>query len=198
MTIQEPDKLNPPPRCRTQCGTFDLDYPRFDIRDIAHSLSLCCRFNGHINRFYSVASHSLIVSKLMEDLKLGDPLEGLLHDATEAYLSDVPAPFKQRLPDWKEIDARLERCARLWFNLPTEKSDGLKKADWLALFMEAYVMLPGSGLDIQDPFTLREEALTLLPSYVYHYYREALLDEPSDVRHEFLTRYEQLRRDRGG
>ena len=178
----------------TQHGTFHLDRPVFDIRDIAHALSLCCRFNGHINRFYSVASHSIMVSVIMGDLKLGDPREGLLHDGTEAYLSDVPAPFKQCLPDWRAVDARLETALRAQFSLPPTKSDGLKRADWLALFMEAYVLLPCKGESIEDAFLMRPEALSLLPRYRDHYYHESIIDEPSDVRHAFLHWYEQLQR----
>ncbi len=63
-----------------------------DIADIAHSLSMQCRFNGHTRHFLSVAEHCCFVHDLL-------PAEwrlcGLLHDASEAYLSDVPRPIKQ-------------------------------------------------------------------------------------------------------
>ena len=88
--------------------------PQFNILDIAHALSMCTRYNGHASKFYSVAEHSVMVANIMETFGTGDPLEGLMHDATEAYLSDVPAPFKKHLPDWQKFDEQLETKLRAW------------------------------------------------------------------------------------
>ena len=73
------------------------------IEDIAHVLSLMPRFGGHTRKFYSVASHSIWVAKHLKEHKL----EGLLHDATEAYLVDIPRPIKPHLTNYKKIEDNL-------------------------------------------------------------------------------------------
>jgi hypothetical protein len=83
-----------------------------DIRigDIAKSLSLQCRFNGHIKDFYSVAQHSCLVHKLFTTDYLATPQEAktaFMHDATEAYLMDIPTPLKVYLPDYIEWEKSL-------------------------------------------------------------------------------------------
>ena len=74
---------------------FNFTKPRdnlIDIRDIAHSLSMLCRYIGHCRKFYSIAEHSL----RMVNAKLpGNPLVLLLHDASEAYIGDIATPLKQ-------------------------------------------------------------------------------------------------------
>jgi len=78
------------------------------MTDIAHALSLICRFNGHCNRFYSVAEHSIRVAHLVSELtatqqhRHPDRLLGaLLHDSAEAYLCDLPSPIKRTMPEYK-------------------------------------------------------------------------------------------------
>lgn len=187
--LQNPEHVYDIPWVRTQHGVFRLDEPTFDIKDIAHALSMNCRFNGHLNEFYSVASHSVMVADLMLELKLGDPMEGLLHDGTEAYMTDVPAPFKHVMPDWQNIDKHLEGKLRETFKLPPKKSEGCKKADWYALFIEAAVHLPGAGEDFEDPFNLREEALRLLEGSSRWW---PVSESPQYAKARFLSWFETL------
>ena len=92
---------------------FDPLHPeadKLDIEDIAHALSMLCRANGHFKSFYSVAQHSI---NCMEEAKARGysprvQAACLLHDASEAYLSDVTRPVKAELPRYKEIEAPLQ------------------------------------------------------------------------------------------
>lgn len=142
-------------------GKFDPLKPVFEMEDIGHALAMNCRFNGHVKEFYSVAEHSVIVARLMAQETGGDPMEGLLHDATEAYLSDVPAPFKQFLPDFCAFDKKVDRAMRVQYGLPEEITPECKRADWLALFIEAFWLTPNQGTEFDDPYNLRDEALGL-------------------------------------
>lgn len=97
-----------------------------DPVDIAHALSLLCRYGGHVDRFYSVAEHCVLMSQWIEDNATpGDPerarrlaLWALLHDATEAYVVDVPRPLKRNLVGYREIEGGVMIAIALRFNLP--------------------------------------------------------------------------------
>lgn len=101
-----------------------------DIHDIAHSLSRLCRFNGQCDGFYSVAFHCVAVSKELESrgASLEVQMMGLLHDAPEAYLSDIPSPVKQYLPDYMKIENNVEKVIYNKFGIDTDliSESGLK------------------------------------------------------------------------
>ena len=110
------------------------------IEDIAHSLSNQCRFSGHCNKFYSVAQHSVLVS-LHCDKK--DALWGLLHDASEAYLVDIPAPLKRsgKFDIYKEYEKLNMKAICERFNLSIEEPESIAKADKVLLATEARDLL---------------------------------------------------------
>jgi hypothetical protein len=111
------------------------DPAKIHIDDIAHALSLACRFLGHTDCFYSVAQHSVLVSELVPP---PDALWGLLHDAAEAYLCDLPAPIKQAPGMWfyRSAEALLGRAVACRFGLPPEMPESVKLADRAVLATE--------------------------------------------------------------
>lgn len=87
----------------------DPDMSLVDIRDIAHALSMTCRGNGHVQTFFSVGQHCIWCAKEAQargyDRRV--VLACLLHDAGEAYMSDVPRPLKSMLPEYVAVEERL-------------------------------------------------------------------------------------------
>ena len=103
---------------------FDPLHPKteqIDIEDIAHALSMLCRANGHFKSFYSVAQHSINCMKEAKARGYSDRIQlaCLLHDASEAYLSDITRPVKAELPQYKDIEAPLQEMIwNKWLNEP--------------------------------------------------------------------------------
>lgn len=109
-----------------------------DIIDIAHALSMLCRFSGHCLQFYSVAEHSAHIARwLYPRHGARVALCGLLHDATEAYVTDVPRPLKPFLMGYKQIERDNWLAIASAFELPTDLSPVIKQADSAALAEEA-------------------------------------------------------------
>lgn len=106
-----------------------------DVRlpDIAHSLSLVNRFTGHTTQPYSVAQHSVLVSKLVSR---EDALWGLMHDASEAYLGDVARPLKVMLPQYVELERHVQQVIAKVFGLRWPIPQAVKEADSRALIFE--------------------------------------------------------------
>jgi hypothetical protein len=157
----------------------------FDINAVAHSLSLTCRFGGQCSHFYSVAQHSLLVAAIMAD-RGGDPMEGLLHDASEAIMLDMPTPLKQRLEDYKELEHDIGKRMRKFFFV-SDKTKDCARADKLALFIEAYDLIPSKGASFPDEEGMRMEALTLRDRY-----RTLMVSMlPDTARELFLLKYNE-------
>jgi hypothetical protein len=96
-----------------------------DIRDIAHALSLMCRANGHFPAFYSVAQHSLFCMREaeMRGYSVRVQLLCLLHDASEAYISDITRPVKRALPNYVEIEKNLLSAIFAKWLFPTPSAE---------------------------------------------------------------------------
>lgn len=144
------------------------------IDDIAHALSNLCRYSGHVSRFYSVAEHSVYVSQIVES-KSKDPMDaywGLMHDASEAYLTDLPTPLKRMLPDYIEMEIRTMEEITKTFGLDPLMPQVVKQADHICLANEirdlmgnptdwTHVHQPHEGLVIEAVSPERAKAMFL-------------------------------------
>ena len=114
------------------------------IADIAHALSNQCRFAGHVRVFYSVAEHCVRVSQLCRP---EDALWGLLHDAPEAFLAEVPAPLKE-LPEfdaYRAAERSLQRTIAARFGLAPDQPRSVTEADRAVLGIEIRDLLRPTG-----------------------------------------------------
>lgn len=148
-----------------------------DVEDIAQALSKQCRFAGHINKFYSVAEHSLYVSYLAKN-----PLEGLLHDASEAYLVDMPSPIKAELPEYRKVEEGIMGVVAKKWGFEWPMSADTHDCDRVMLIEEATHLLNNCDW-INDPrYQPKERRHGILPVGL----------SPDAAYAAFMTRYKQL------
>jgi len=105
-----------------------------DIDDIAHALSMICRFGGHSPRHYSVAEHCLLVASLVSDEYR---LAALLHDASEAYVGDMVSPLKHldSMEPYRALEDVIHGLIEAKFDVQFN-SQAIKEADMKALYIE--------------------------------------------------------------
>jgi hypothetical protein len=124
------------------------------LEDIAHALSMKCRFTGHCMRFYSVAEHCVAASHLVPEKYAA---QALFHDAAEAYLPDVASPIKSAMYcvdgevlSFREVEARLERAIAARFNLTFPWAPEIKEVDRRLLVSELGKNMAQTGLTWPD------------------------------------------------
>lgn len=151
-----------------------------DIVDIAHSLSQQCRYAGHCNKFYSVAEHSVLLARHIEARKF-NPLIcmwALLHDASEAYLVDVPRPVKPYLPGYKEAEENVMAAVVNHFGLsPARIPSAVHLADRqiLADEMAQNMSTPPAPWNVGPALSIKLQFWT-----------------PEKAKKHFLTTYERI------
>lgn len=125
---------------------FSNDTSAIQLTDITRALSHTSRFSGMTSRFYSVAEHSILVGHLVA-LRTGNPntvLQALMHDAPEAYLTDIPSPFKGALQNYRDLEDGVWKRIATKYNLAVGMAPLVKTMDWVALFAEAMELQPMS------------------------------------------------------
>ena len=152
------------------------------IEDIAHALSLKCRFSGHTNRFYSVAQHSVMVSFLCEFPE--HSLLGLLHDAAEAYLPDISSPIKPFIEGFIDTEDRLLNVIFEVFNirspLPDVAKEDVRQSDLVALATEKRDLLRHTSYKWGIVDNINPSILIIVPQ------------SPEQAERSFLYRFYEL------
>lgn len=190
----------------------DLEYPQPDdivIEDIAHALSMTCRFGGHCKGFYSVAEHSLLVEKVLEtnlpyseDSLASEPqgleewatsfkkdktlsLAALLHDAAEAYLGDLITPLKKIITRETYLEGRWLDTIQEKLKLPVAINPMPKNvaaADRFMLTVEAHTLFSTLHPDWDISKRLPKNAEKFLPQCL----------PPAVAETAFLSRFHEL------
>ena len=176
---------------------YPLDFTKdmYCVEDVAHSLALQCRFNGHCNEFYSVAQHCVFVSKIVpKELAL----IGLLHDASEAYLGDLVKPIKRSCGftnlehfcnDYVSFSCAEDMILdHILGTTSPEDHNKVKKADLIALAYEQKHLMPGANgtwNEFNSEIIQRADEFPRL--YCWPWQRAEL---------EFLNRYKELTKEK--
>jgi hypothetical protein len=182
--------MRPRPSIQLASGKFFsfTNYTARDIEitDIAHHLANLCRFTGACREFYSVAQHSVIVSRIVPP---EHALAGLLHDATEAYLNDLSRSVKRLvgLRGYRKLENEVWSVIAQRYNLPVKLPACIKEADNIAVVTEGRDLMP--KVRGTRPGWEGLEDIRPLPEKIHP-------EDPSTARTKFLLRYRYLLKQR--
>lgn len=147
----------------TGCQFYPLDPRPQDVRpaDIAHALSLICRYGGHVDRFYSVAEHCVLLSHAVAPKHA---LWALLHDSAEAYVGDMVRPLKHQLPVYCDVEDRVLAAVAERFRLRCDWRES-DKGKWVGTEFHPF-RLPVTPAEVKeaDNRILLDERAALMPN----------------------------------
>lgn len=175
-----------------------IDPTQICIEDIAHSLSMKCRFAGFCDKFYSVAEHSILVSKMIiqrgGSKKISNALYGLLHDASEAYMGDIPRPYKS-LKEFQpvlKLDKILQDLIYLRFSLVGKEPGLIKKVDVQVYYLESRELMSSVTFEEMVPIFNQRDC-----NYLEKFYKGIGFKinnlTPPEAENEFLTLFNILK-----
>jgi 5'-deoxynucleotidase YfbR-like HD superfamily hydrolase len=160
---------------------FCYDTPSFNeytIYSIAVALSNQCRYVGQLEEFYSVAQHCVMVSHIVPPEQA---LAGLLHDAAEAFIHDINRPLKARLPEYRDLEERIEEAIFTKFGVPARLTPEIHYADAVMLLTEKRDLRANHGGNVNSSIKPLPGTIIPLP--------------PKAARDLFLARYIEITED---
>lgn len=191
-TNPSPDQLSRYHRNPMQTFTgrqlYPMDpHPRdIDAVDIAHALSMQCRFNGHVHTFYSVAEHCVLVSRAVSP---ANALWGLLHDASEAYVGDMIRPLKLHMSAYRKAEGRVMLAITRKFGISDAMPDEVHAADArIVLDERAALMSPPLESSPMADWGLGDLAALGIDIPAW---------PPSEAKRQYLSRLEELTTTKG-
>jgi 5'-deoxynucleotidase YfbR-like HD superfamily hydrolase len=161
---------------------FKPNPSEIDLLDIAHALSNICRWNGHCNYHYSVAQHSIMVCLELKARGYSTRVQmiGLLHDASEAYICDIPKPLKPFMEGYEKIEEALQNTIYMKLAGYTPSS-----REWKVVSGVDEDSLWAEALELKD----NKDFVPRIPKM----HTEVCKRDPKAVRNDFIELYEQLR-----
>jgi 5'-deoxynucleotidase YfbR-like HD superfamily hydrolase len=153
----------------------------FDMRDIAHKLSMICRYAGGTIDFYSVAEHCCHLHDWFM-VQVGSreyAKSALLHDRAEAWMGDQIRPFKRLCqPWWNEMETRIDAVSAPVFGVPDPMPDEVAQADYRICIDEKSQAYP---FDFDKANTIEREMEPMGIKLLFWY--------PHIAYEEFMTRW---------
>ena len=174
-------------RTRQRFYIQDMRPEDISIEDIASSLSMKCRFNGHCSAYYSVAEHCVHIARACPPMYA---LEGLLHDASEAILVDLPRPIKY-LPEFeifRTMEAKIDQLIADKFKLIFPWPDPVKELDDLMCGVEAFHLMDAE----HDPDWA--DRMTTAVTDMAQNYSPLRFWRPNQAKYQFLQLFKALKR----
>lgn len=165
---------------------LEPDASNVSIKDIAHSLSMQCRYGGHAKFFYSVGEHSIHVADILRGWGFSPRVQlgGLLHDCDEGLgLPDVPRPVKKNLPGYREAGERIQEAVFKKYGLDWPMYPEITVADNSILFLVERKLLMG---DINNEHWSYDGELRDCGNV------EIKGWGPAETERKFLTRFNEL------
>lgn len=152
-----------------------------DLADIAHALGNLCRFGGHGGRFYSVAQHSIGVAGIVPKHLA---LWGLMHDAAEAYLCDIPSPIKKdsRFEEYRKAEQRIMAKVCEKFGMDPYEPPYVKEADIKMFAIESCSLFPHHMVQEWEFFKEGKFPAERIETFL----------SPIEARNAFLTAFHKI------